>query len=97
MLQMVEDVLRDKAPDDAVAERVFQLLCAYPTNRRLFGGQTVKSLAKIGAAGKEGFIRILNLPHARSRLMAVHYLGREYRGDGPPKDFGRGFAYKIAQ
>ena len=86
MLEMVEDVLKDNAPDDAMADRVFDLLCAYPSGGRLFSGEITRTLEEIGTAGKNGFVRAINLPHWRSRVMAVHYLGREYRQGGPPTD-----------
>lgn len=86
MLEMVEHVLKDNAPDDAMADRVFNLLNSYPTGGKLFSGKIRKTLDQIGAAGKDGFVRALDLPHARSRLMAVHYLGQPYEQGGPPPD-----------
>ncbi len=32
MFEMVEEVLKNNAPDEALANRVFQLLCSYPTS-----------------------------------------------------------------
>ena len=97
MLEMVEDVLKDNAPDDAMADRVFELLCAYPSGGRLYSRTTTEALAEIGEAGREGFVRALNLPHGRSRLMAVHYLGLSYPQGGPPTDLALALLKRALQ
>jgi RNA polymerase sigma factor (sigma-70 family) len=79
MLTMVADVLQDNAPDDAMAERVFELLCAYPMGKRADRVQTWQELAQIGRVGKEGFERSYELPHVLSRNRAVHYVSKKTR------------------
>ena len=86
MLEMVEDVLKDNAPDETMADRVFGLLCSYPTGGRIWSRETKNAIAQIGKEGKEGFVRVLELPHWRSRLMVVHYLGQKYDQGGPPTE-----------
>lgn len=86
-LEMVEDVLKDSAPDAAMADRVFELLCAYPSGGRLFSSSVSKTLEEIGTTGKDGFLRALDLPHWRSRLMVAHYLGHSYGQGGPPTEW----------
>lgn len=97
MFEMVEEVLRDSAPDEAMAERVFGLLCAYPSGGRLFSQETTQTLARIGLTGREGFARVLDLPHWRSRLMAVHYLGQRYVQGGPPADLALGLLLRTLE
>jgi RNA polymerase sigma-70 factor, ECF subfamily len=87
MLDMVEDVLKDSAPDGEMADRVFELLCAYPSGGAFGDRKTVKTLGEIGEAGKDGFTRAMELPHWRSRRLTVSYLAREYGDGGPPKAF----------
>lgn len=86
MIEMVEDVLKDNAPDEHMADNVFGLLNSYPSGSRLYNRSIRESLEKIGEAGQEGFVRALDLPHWRSRLMVVHYLGQRYQQGGPPKE-----------
>ena len=97
MVEMVEDVLKDNAPDENMADRVFELLCAYPSGSRFFSGQTTKALGQIGEAGKEGFNRIFGLPHARSRATAVHYLGRAFKDNDASKDMAIDFLKQALQ
>jgi RNA polymerase sigma-70 factor (ECF subfamily) len=88
MLTMVADVLKDNAPDDAMAERVFELLSVYPEGKRTGHAQAQRELAQIGRAGKGGFERSYELPHALSRNRAVHFVALNYESeDGPPSDF----------
>ena len=87
MMDMVEDVLRDSAPDEKMADRVFDLLCAYPSGGAFGDRKTVKTLGEIGEAGKDGFTRAMELPHWRSRRLTVSYLAREYGDGGPPRAF----------
>ncbi|NKB66608.1 MAG: sigma-70 family RNA polymerase sigma factor [Candidatus Latescibacteria bacterium] len=87
MMDMVEDILKDNAPNQAMEARVFDLLCAYPSGGDFSDGKTVATLEAIGEAGKGGFTRALELPHWRSRRLAVSYLAREYGDGGPSKEF----------
>jgi len=51
-------------------------------------------VSQSGRAGKEGFARSYALPHWRSRLRAVRYVGRYYGNrfgeEGPPQDSAAG-------
>lgn len=97
MMDMVKDVLKDNAPNEEMADKVFNLLCAYPSGGFFGDPKTIETLGSIGVAGMDGFTRAMELPHWRSRRLTVHYLGREYglwkRGskgeddDGPPESF----------
>ena len=88
MFTMVADVLKDSAPDETLADRVFALLCAYPDGKRSSNHQTWQELSQIGRGGREGFARSYELPHALSRNRAVHFAALHYEGDdGPPRDF----------
>jgi RNA polymerase sigma-70 factor (ECF subfamily) len=91
MLEMVEEVLRDNVPDEALADRVFAAVAAWPPGELPSRKETHDVVAKIGAAGREGFERAYALPHAPSRLRAVqhvaHYWGTRYEEDGPPQQF----------
>ena len=91
MLEMVEEVLKDNVPDEALADRVFEALVAYPPGRRLDNRATKEVVARLGRAGKKGFERSLELPQWLSRMRAVRYVGRyygqNYGDDGPPLDF----------
>lgn len=88
LFTMVADVLKDSAPDAALADRVFDLLCAYPAGQRPNSAQTRRELAQIGRAGKDGFERSYELPHALSRHRAVHFVAMHYQSEeGPPHDF----------
>lgn len=96
MMDMVEDVLKDNAPDENMADRVFNLLCAYPSGSRFFNKPTIEALKEIGEAGKEGFDRIFDLPHSRSRATAVHYLGSAFKEeDGPLRDMAIDYLKKA--
>ena len=75
MVEMVEEVLKDGAPGEDFAERVFELLCGYPEGAYLWKADTMDALKQIGALGREGFVRALSLPHWKTRRAAVHYLG----------------------
>ena len=87
MMDMVKDVLKDSAPNEEMADRVFGLLCAYPSGGAFKDPKTVETLKAIGQAGKDGFTRAMELPHWRSRRLTVHYLARDYGKGGPGKDF----------
>ncbi len=87
MIDMVEDVLKDSAPNEEMADRVFNLLCAYPSGGAFRDPKTVETLEEIGEAGKDGFTRAMELPHWRSRRLTVHYLAGDYGDGGPGKDF----------
>ena len=75
MIDMVEDVLKDSAPNEDFAARVFELLCAYPKGGRMWRTDTRAELKKIGTSGMEGFIKALDFPHWPTRRTAAHYLG----------------------
>jgi RNA polymerase sigma-70 factor, ECF subfamily len=98
MLTMVADVLKDNAPDDAMAERVFELLSAYPSGKRAGRAQTLRELGQIGRAGKDGFERSYKLPHALSRNRAVHFVALAHEGeDGPSSDFALGLIKRAME
>jgi RNA polymerase sigma factor (sigma-70 family) len=75
MMDMVEEVLKEGAPKEAFAERVFELLCRYP-NIHPNWDRVEAELKKIGTPGIEGFIRAFALPHARTRTWTVKMLNR---------------------
>ncbi|MEW6750487.1 MAG: sigma-70 family RNA polymerase sigma factor [Candidatus Latescibacterota bacterium] len=91
MLGIVAEVLKDNAPDEALANRVYEALVAHPPGRRFDHAATQRVVAQFGLAGKEGFARSYALPHWRSRLRAVRFVARYYGNtfgeDGPPQDF----------
>ena len=91
LLEMVGEVLKDSVPDEALADRVYEAISAYPPGKRLDPEATARVVAQFGGAGKEGFARSYSLPHWRSRLRAVRYVaryyGNRYGEDGPPQDF----------
>ena len=87
MMDMVEDVLKDNAPNEEMADRVFDLLCAYPSGGAFGDRKTIETLQRIGEAGRDGFTRAMGLPHWRTRRLTVSYLAREYGGGGPSKEF----------
>lgn len=76
MMDMVAEVLKDGAPKQEFAERVFVLLHAYPKGGAMWRSDIVATLKRIGNPGIDGFIKALNLPHWQTRRAAVHYLGR---------------------
>ena len=91
MLEMVEEVLQDSVPDEALADRIFEAIAAYPPGEVSDRRSTSEVVAKFGRAGKDGFLRAYRLPHSHSRLRAVQYVGRYYGNhfgeDGPPQAF----------
>jgi len=91
MLEMVEEVLQDNVPDEALADRVFEAIAAYPRSGVPDRRSTSEVVAKFGRVGKEGFLRAYRLPHSHSRLRAVQYVGPYYGNqfgeDGPPREF----------
>ena len=76
MLGMVEEVLKEEAPKEAFAERVFNLLNRYPQGKISWAGwQAVEEeLRKIAVPGVEGFIKALEMPHWQTRRMATEMM-----------------------
>ncbi|MCC7145338.1 MAG: sigma-70 family RNA polymerase sigma factor [Phycisphaeraceae bacterium] len=79
MLTMVEDVLKSEAPKEDAAQRVYELLCRRgPTVRPTYECQTwwrtVDELLQIGAAGIEGYERVLESPNSALRSFAMGML-----------------------
>lgn len=70
MLNMVEEVLRDEAPKEEFADRVFQLLNLHDSKVR-DRWSMMEELNRIAAAGAEGFGRALALPHTSSRTWTL--------------------------
>ena len=85
MMDMVEHVLRDNAPNDELADKVFALL--NPSEGVFNDRKTLETFENIGGAGKDGFTRAMALPHWRSRRLTVQYLAMEYGDSGPTKEF----------
>jgi RNA polymerase sigma-70 factor (ECF subfamily) len=81
MMEMVEEVLKDSAPKGDFADRVFELLNAYPNRRNLWKSEISVAIQKIGSAGEEGFARAMGIPHWKTRRAAAAYLD-----DVPPTD-----------
>lgn len=72
MWTMVEEVLKDNAPKEDFAKRVFDLLCSYPESKvRPSRKEIIEELRKIGTPGIEGFIKAFALPHWRTRKETV--------------------------
>lgn len=72
MLVMVEEVLKDNAPKEDFAKRVFELLCSYPKPvDKPPRKEIIAELRKIGTPGMEGFIQAFALPHWRTRKNTV--------------------------
>ena len=101
MLEMVEEVLKNGAPDEALADRVFDALVAYPPGKAFDHTSTKQVVAQFGGVGKEGFVRSFNVPHWRSRQRAVRYVSpyfsHQYGEDGPPQDFATDLLIKGLQ
>lgn len=98
LFTMVADGLKESAPDAALADRVFDLLCAYPpASQRRNTPKTRQELEQIGRAGKEGFVRSYELPHALTRHRAVHFVALNYGADGPPQDFALALMKRAMQ
>ena len=75
MWTMVEEVLKDNAPKEDFAKRVFDLLNAYPKSKnRPSRREVIEELRKIGTPGIEGFIQAFALPHWRTRKETVNML-----------------------
>ena len=98
MSTLIDHTHRDAEADDAAlvthalqnGPKAF-LLCAYPAGKRADRARIRQELAQIGRAGKGGFERSYELPHALSRNRAVHYVALSYDSeDGPPRDFALG-------
>jgi RNA polymerase sigma-70 factor (ECF subfamily) len=81
MMEMVEEVLKDSAPNEDFANRVFELLNAYPNRPNLWKPGISAEIKKIGSAGEEGFARAMQTPHWKTRRAAAAYLD-----DVPPTD-----------
>jgi len=74
MIDMVEEVLKDNAPKEDFAKRVFDLLNAYPESQmksKPTRKEIVEELRKIGTPGIEGFIQAFALPHWRTRKETI--------------------------
>lgn len=82
MVEMVEEVLKEGAPREDLAERVFSLLCAYPEGGRMWRPSVMDQIKKAGPSGEAGFAKALELPHWQTRRAAVHYLGVHFFYDG---------------
>jgi RNA polymerase sigma-70 factor, ECF subfamily len=83
MVEMVEDVLKEGAPKEDFADKVFELLCAYPAGGKVWSREVIEEIKKAGPAGEAGFTRALALPHWKTRRAAVHYLGiQRFSGGG---------------
>ncbi len=74
MMEMVEEVLKDSAPKDDFADRVFELLNAYPNRPNMWKPRISAEIQKIGSAGEEGFARALQAPFWQTRRAAAAYL-----------------------
>lgn len=75
MIKMVEDVLKDNAPNEDFAARVFELLSCYP-DRTPYAGYAKwramqEELKKIGTPGIDGFIKACDSPHWPTRTRAI--------------------------
>jgi RNA polymerase sigma-70 factor (ECF subfamily) len=75
MLEMVGDTLKESAPKEDFADRVFHLLCRYPAGPAMSWSDAVAELQRIGTRGIEGFIQAFRMPHARTRAWTVSMLG----------------------
>lgn len=81
MMGMVENVLKDEAPKEDFAERVFGILCQYRPDgggkhiyQHLGWRETIEALRKIGGRGLDGFARALESQHSPTRIVAMHML-----------------------
>jgi RNA polymerase sigma-70 factor (ECF subfamily) len=74
MLYMVEDVLKDGAPDENFANRVFELLNAYPNRQNLWQRDIRTEIEKIGPSGISGFQKAFQQPHWQTRRAVVSYI-----------------------
>jgi RNA polymerase sigma-70 factor (ECF subfamily) len=83
MIDMVEEVLKEGAPDENFAEKVFDLLSAFPAGGKVWNGDIMEKLKEAGPAGEAGFVKALATPHWKTRRAATHYIGV---GDTLPLD-----------
>ena len=74
MVDMVEEVLKDGAPKEDFAERVFELIFEPPDERKLWREDIRSEIEKIGSSGMDGFVRALNLPQWQTRRTAIYYI-----------------------
>lgn len=74
MIDMVEDVLKDNAPDENFTEKVFEMLNAYPSRINLFQKDITNKIQKIGSPGIPGFQKALAQNHWQTRRAAVGYM-----------------------
>lgn len=84
MIDMVEDVLKDNAPDENFTERVFELLNAYPDHRNLWQPDIQREIEKIGPPALPGFQKAFQQPHWQTRRAVVGYIN--YVHDFLPKE-----------
>jgi RNA polymerase sigma-70 factor, ECF subfamily len=74
MIDMVEDVLKNSAPDESFTEKVFDMLNAYPNHINLFQKNITQEIKKIGSPGIPGFQKALAQNHWQTRRAAVGYM-----------------------
>jgi len=79
LMNMVKGILRDNAPKEDFAERVFERLNQYEKDVSPYSVDrwhaTRAELMKIGPGGIPGFVRALESPHSPTRAFATHMLG----------------------
>jgi len=74
MIDMVEDVLKDSAPDESFTEKVFALLNAYPNRINMWQRNIQREIEEIGSSAISGFQKALSQNHWQTRRAAVSYL-----------------------
>lgn len=74
MIHMVEDVLKEGAPDKNFTEKVFALLNAYPNRKNLWVDKIEREIKKIGPSGFSGFQKAYQQPHWQTRRAVVSYI-----------------------
>jgi RNA polymerase sigma factor (sigma-70 family) len=79
LMGMVKGILRDNAPKDDFADRVFERLNLYHRDGSTYTAEQWwamrAELVKIGPGGIAGFVRALESPHSPTRVFAAHMLG----------------------
>lgn len=74
MIHMVEDVLKEGAPDENFTQKVFDLLNAYPNQRNMFQRDIRQKIKQIGSPGISGFQKAYQQPHWQTRRAVVSYV-----------------------
>ena len=67
MIGMVEEVLKEGAPDEDFAAKVFDLLCAFPAGGKMWNLDIMEKIKEVGPAGEAGFVKALATPHWKTR------------------------------